>query len=375
MGAPVFKRASSGAIQTWRVERDGEKFRTHHGQVNGKIQVSEWTVCEGKNIGKANETSPANQAIAEVIALYKKKVTQGKYFYTLEDIDEVTYISPMLAEKFDPKRLEGEEYFAVQPKLDGVRCIINAKGMWSRKGKPFPAVMHIHEQLKPLFVMNPNLVLDGELYNHKYHAEFEELISVIKQQKPTEEDLQKSREIVEFHCYDIPTVPDGYRGRYWSLQSLLQERDTGFDMWEDRYSFVKLVPVEWLTQTILIDTAFERFLEAGYEGAIVRRCYQNYEFKRTYQLMKYKNFIDEEFEVVDILEGKGNWSGHAKIAVLKMADGTTFSAGVKGSKTYAKKLLANKADVIGKMATVTYFRLTAYGIPYLPIFKVLRDYE
>jgi DNA ligase-1 len=208
MGAPVFKRASSGAIQTWRVERDGEKFRTHHGQVNGKIQVSEWTVCEGKNIGKANETSPANQAIAEVIALYKKKVTQGKYFYTLEDIDEVTYISPMLAEKFDPKRLEGEEYFAVQPKLDGVRCIINAKGMWSRKGKPFPAVMHIHEQLKPLFVMNPNLVLDGELYNHKYHAEFEELISVIKQQKPTEEDLQKSREIVEFHCYDIPTVPE-----------------------------------------------------------------------------------------------------------------------------------------------------------------------
>lgn len=96
--------------------------------------------------------------------------------------------------------------------------------------------------------------------------------------------------------------------------------------------------------------------------------------------MKYKDFQDEEFEVLDIKEGKGNWSGVAKIATLKLnkpsTDGRlTFDAGIKGDREYCWRLLEDKKNIIGKLATVVFFDYTAYGVPLFPIFQTVRDYE
>jgi DNA ligase-1 len=61
----LFSRTSTGAIQQWTVQIDGNKFRVESGQQDGKKVLSEWTTCLGKNIGRANETSPAEQATSE----------------------------------------------------------------------------------------------------------------------------------------------------------------------------------------------------------------------------------------------------------------------------------------------------------------------
>ena len=51
----LYSRTNTGAIQTWTVEVQGDSYRTIHGQLDGKLQTTEWTVCNTTNEGRANE--------------------------------------------------------------------------------------------------------------------------------------------------------------------------------------------------------------------------------------------------------------------------------------------------------------------------------
>ena len=74
-------------------------------------------------------------------------------------------IKPMLAHKFDIKRVDYSKPVYIQPKLDGVRCLFTKDGAYSRTGKQFKNLAHIELELIPFFKDNPNIILDGELYN------------------------------------------------------------------------------------------------------------------------------------------------------------------------------------------------------------------
>ena len=80
-----------------------------------------------------------------------------------------------------------------------------------------------------------------------------------------------------------------------------------------------------------IDVMYGEYTQAGYEGQMIRQD-AVYENKRSKGLLKRKEFITEEYEVVEVHEGQGNWAGYAKRLTLKMPDGTTFSSGIRGSK-------------------------------------------
>ena len=58
-----------------------------------------------------------------------------------------------------------------QPKLDGIRCVVDKNGMWTRAGKPINSCPHIFESLKKFIEDNPNMIIDGELYNHELKAD------------------------------------------------------------------------------------------------------------------------------------------------------------------------------------------------------------
>ena len=82
-------------------------------------------------------------------------------------------IKPMLAYKVDKKPVDWSEKVYIQPKLDGVRCVIYVNDKeeivcFSRTGKEFHNLEHIKESLREFFFDNANvdIVLDGELYNH-----------------------------------------------------------------------------------------------------------------------------------------------------------------------------------------------------------------
>jgi hypothetical protein len=122
----LYSRTATGAVQEWEIEIDGSQYRSIAGQKDGKKIISAWTVVERKNIGKANETSLEEQAMSEAKSKWQKKIDRG-YKEDINDIDNATFISPMLAKKWSDenrkkdvrKDWKAEKKVFSQPKLDG----------------------------------------------------------------------------------------------------------------------------------------------------------------------------------------------------------------------------------------------------------------
>jgi DNA ligase-1 len=366
----LFKLTSKGQIQEWQIFVDGGKFYTVEGIQGGKATTSKPTVCKVKNPGKANATSPEQQALKEAAAKHKKKL-EGQYFKTVAEASggNKNWYEPMLAFKFEDYK-EGLVYPVYsQPKLDGIRCIITAEGMFSRQGKPFPAVPHIFNALKPFFAKNKNAILDGELYCEKLSDNFPKLVSLIKKNKPTPEDLAESAQIIEFWCYDAPRIgvyaeTDKFYDRFQLMSSLLL----------NRYAKIKVVSTFLISNYEQLTIRYEKYLEDGYEGQMVR-LNGAYENKRSKNLLKRKEFVDEEYEIVSLEEGKGGRIGTVGFMNFYSRGGKPFKSNVKGEFDYLRKLWADRLKLVGKKATIKYFSLTPDRIPRFPYVIAIRDYE
>lgn len=364
----LYKRTSTGKIQTWFAEIEGNAYRTTAGYTDGKKTTTEWTYAEGKNIGRANETTPEEQAHAQVQSMYNDRLKK-KYHKSIEEIDEQRYFPPMLAVKWaDRKDKIDCEYVYIQPKLDGIRCIINKDGMWTRNGKPIPSSPHIWEALKHIFVANPNLTFDGELYNHDYHDDFDKLSSLIRKTKPKPADILEARESVQYWIYDMYDAnnPDMiFSERIHRAQVMHQD-----DM---RWDYIHFTLARRIRIDEVDDVAME-YIGMNFEGAMVRLD-KKYELKRSKYLLKWKETEDSEYKIIDITEGEGNRSGIASRVILELPNGETFTAMPNGTFDYCKKLLENREKLIGQHGTVVYQNLTPGGVPRFPKFKVVRDYE
>ncbi len=110
---------------------------------------------------------------------------------------------------------------------------------------------------------------------------------------------------------------------------------------------------------------YEKYVNDGYEGQMLR-LNSMYENKRSKNLLKHKSFVDEEYTILDIVEGEGNRTGTAGYFVFETADGKPFKSNVKGTWEETAEMLKNKKKLIGKEATVKYFNLTPDGIPRFP---------
>lgn len=340
-------------IRIWYMERDGDKFRTISGIEDGKLVTSKWTVAKPKNVGKSNETNGEQQAELEIAALYKKKQDQ-KYSTNKENATRSNILQPMLAIKWaDLKNVDEvvKECWS-QPKLDGIRALVSKEGIKSRNGKDIVSCPHIIDQLHKFFKHHPYIVLDGELYNHQFHDDFNEIASLVKQIKPTQEDFDKSNRFVQFHVYDaIGPGLDSYKERVLTLHNMSSS-------FEENLS-VKLVKTTYCDSIEFVDVMYASYLEHGYEGQMIRLD-KPYEHKRSKGLIKRKEFFDAEYKILSITEGKGNWSGHAKSVECITEDGKPFSAGIKGNQEFTKRLLEGP---LPKLCTIRSPNLTPDGIP------------
>jgi DNA ligase-1 len=358
---PIYKRAVNGKINQWTVEVENNQYRTISGYHDGVQTTSEWTVCEGKNIGKKNETTPIQQAMAEAEALYRKRKELG-YFEDINDCDKQVYFQPMLAKDWNNEKDKVKYPIFTQPKLDGIRCIVKSDGMWSRNGKPIVSAPHIFESLKSLFESNPDLIFDGELYADKYSNDFNAICSIVKKTKPTQQDLLDSADIIQYHIYDLPSHDDVFTSRYKALISLELPKTC------------VVVATEQVDHINDIFGYYEDYISAGYEGQMLRLD-NHYENKRSKSLLKHKSFIDEEYTILDIVEGVGNKTGMVGSFVFKNKAGKTFNSSPKFNWEVCTEMWNNRHKLIGKEATVKYFNLTPDGVPRFPYVIAIRDYE
>ena len=355
----LYKRAVNGKVSEYTIEVKNNCFRTITGYTDGVKTTSEWTCCEAKNVGKKNATTAEEQAIAEATAMHRKRIELGS-FENIKDIDKPVYFKPMLANDYNDYKNKIQYPIYSQPKLDGVRCIVRADGMWSRNGKPIISAPHIFEALKSLFENDPHLILDGELYTDKSSIGFNEIISCVRKTKPTKDDLKTSAECIEYYIYDIPSVDLVYIKRYNTLLQMTLP------------SCCKLVQTSSLLFEKDINKYYKAYMEIGYEGQILRTN-SLYENKRSKGLLKHKSFEDAEFEIKGIEEGKGKLAG--KVGKLQFEiNGKPFDSAVNGDHEYLEQLFIT-GNLIGKKATVKYFELTEDGIPRFPKVIAIRDFE
>ena len=276
---------------------------------------------------------------------------------------------PMLAYPVSDKPIDYSKPVFMQPKLDGVRCLIQCDNgkvtAYSRTGKQWLNIEHITESLQKWFKSNTTTVLDGELYNHDFRDDFESIISMVRKTKPTDEDRLKSAENVQFHCYDI-IHPD---------KSLFADRISFINHCLHETDYVKVVPT---TRVYKHEEALnmhnDAFLANGYEGSILRTN-DEYQCKRTHSLRKFKDFHDTEATITGWVEGKGKRVGTIGKFLAIDADGIEFGMPVMDNFKYLQDNFKLMQSYVGKTATFTYFERTKANSYRHPLFKCIRDYE
>ena len=279
---------------------------------------------------------------------------------------------PMLAYPVSDKPINYDDKVFMQPKLDGVRCVIQLEWpnpmqpvlkAYSRTGKEWKNIDHILESLTPFFEAHPDVILDGELYNHALKDDFEKIISCVRKTKPTAIDRAESRKLVQFHCYDIVDETMPFVDRTHWLRS----------------NFTSVYGVRLVhTESVLDEKDAKLFHEAcltsGYEGSILR-INDVYKCGRSWSLRKFKDFHDAEATIIDWVEGKGKRKGTIGKFMAIDADGNEFGMPVMDNFKKLQTMFKEMQSWVGKEATFTYFERTKAGSYRHPLFKAIRDYE
>ncbi len=193
----------------------------------------------------------------------------------------------------------------------------------------------------------------GELYADKFANDFNAICSLVKKTKPTPADLHASAKSIEYHIYDLPSHSGTFVERY----SILTEMDLP--------GCCERVRTDVCGDEDIVNDWYEDYIDWGYEGQMLRLD-KPYENKRSKSLLKHKSFIDEEYIILDVVEGEGNKTGMVGSFVFRSKTGHIFNSSPKYSWDECKELWKQRQELIGKSATVKYFNLTPDGVPRFP---------
>lgn len=375
----LYKKDSKGRIRKAIISTENGTLTKKTGLIDGQL-VTKSSFRPGKNKGKKNETTSQQQAILEAESDIRKKLREGYHETEAEANSEKSW-KPMLAKSYDNEKDKVTFPCIVQPKLDGIRAVYKTGGSFvSRKNKEITTMDHITSQLPD----NLPFHLDGELYVHG--TAFQDVTSLIKKKV-------KDSDTIEYHIYDVMIEDKDYSKRENHIQSVINNLDPS----------VKVIKVPSYTAHSHeeIETLYNDFIQRGYEGAMVRWGSEGYRCdSRTSYLLKYKTFIDEVYELIDVTptdkdptQGvpvcklnfllpltteKISWykvNGEVKVVTDKNGvecGYPTTRCGAKLSQDQRRDLLKNKNKYIGKMAEVRFFEKSNKGIPRFPIYHGIR---
>lgn len=366
----LYAKNSTGGLKFWSVMVEANPDHstaynviTSYGKLGGKEQTAVETIFEGKNVGKANETSVYQQALNEAKSKWELQKKKKGYVESQEDalagkVDAVVQggIFPMLAEKFRDHGHKVKYPAFIQPKFDGHRCIAIVEDgvctLWSRTRKPILSMPHICRAIEQL-TGGADAILDGELYNHDYKHNFEQITKLITPKAPVE-----GHEKVQYYIYDFPSAEFAFERRTNLLQRLFGMAGT--------FDSLVLVPTMLVEAEEEVQLAFDKFLTEGYEGLMLRTmegAYLSHPTNRSRGLLKMKKFDDAEFEIVDVTEGVGKFKGLAMF-ICRAGNGETFKAVKNGPLSELKEYFDNREALIGRIVTVQFMGFTnKTGVP------------
>lgn len=381
----LYKLSKSGKPQVYMlyiVDDQTPTLISEKGFMEGTMQVDEELFTQGKNLGRANETTPMEQAIITLNSKKNKLLDKGykqippgkdvmDYLTSTKGTDASGGLKPMLAQK-NTKKITFPGF--IQRKYDGVRCFTflingNVKKV-SRNGKYFEHLDHLDNELTDLVEADPgglgyrDWIIDGELYSDE--LSFQNIISAVKRE-------QASNTSIGYRIYDMIPINN--------LSMVQKDRMKTIRYCRREFGQSGIFKYLEFAQTFRVNSfekfleLFSKFIQEGYEGAMFRDTTGIYGFgERSYSLIKYKEFDEAEFEILGVEEATGRDIGTA-VFILKTPDGKVFRARPMGTREQRKDYFNNISQYIGLKGTVKYQGLSDEGIPRFPVFKAIRDYE
>lgn len=421
--ATLYKRDYRGKPCKWEVSIEQSKNNNYrlaykYGVVEQTTVVSHSDYIKAKNIGKSNQTTLFDQAMKEAKSAHSRQLKKGyKYIddiatkeEVLNNIDDLYHFlddklpkyntdannvcKPMKCQKFQLGKMK---YHAIlQPKINGVRCIIlykeitEGEGMFatthkqavilSKEGLRYD-IKHIEYEFTKFYENIPeaqNIVFDGELY-----IKGKPVTTIGGAARNKYNEFHKD---IKFVCFDlaIPDISNANRDNIRFNMTYYINCYCPIDI-SDHHKFDKVdKPVIFLNSIEVHDDNEvldyrDICIKEGYEGCVVRDKDAEYCFgQRPMSMMKCKKFDDAEFEIIDI-KCRGNAYekvGFTIIYLLKN-DINDLQFECNGSGTVEDKLdiFNNKDKYIGKQATVKFYERTKNGLPFHANVIAIRDYE
>lgn len=375
----LYKRGSSGKVQEWTISVSGDEslsqepfgvIHVTHGQKDGKKQTTNDIVREGKNAGKKNSTTAVEQAMAEAEAKWTKQIERKGYVESLErasagETDAEGGIAPMLAQPLDKAGHRMVFPGHAQRKLNGVRCIVQIQNgkvtLWSRQRTQIFGVPHIQKAYELAFAgVDGELLFDGELFRPGWPLQ--KISGYVRKKSETKAGYEE----LGHYVYDYPSHPGTWEERELALRA--------------NCSPTSKHPI-YLVETLLVKSQdsikplHDQFVTEGFEGLIFRNIGARYQAgKRSYDLIKVKEFEEGEFRIVGFSEGRGKFEGLAMFACVT-DEGKEFDCCSPGTLEERAEWFVRGPKCIGKNLTVKFFEWTVDGKPSHGVPVAIRDYE
>ena len=366
----LYKKTSTGKIQQWKIWTKGNVIFSESGQVDGKKIPTSDTIKAGKNVGKKTETTPAEQAALEAEAKYKKQLKKG-YVHSIKDAEAGKTDAVikgghklMKGQGWDKHKKKIKFPCAIQPKLDGIRAGNESEQLWSYTREKILTAEHILEEMRECgLIAQPT---DGELYNHDLKDDFEVISSAVRNSKD-----QSQATLMQYHIYDLVMPDKTFKERLEMMDAMAEVCDA-YDL-----RHIRFVQTEICNNEEEVVSAYNNFLDQGYEGAIVRQLDAKYEGRKGYSFLKMKLFEDAEFKVVGMEEGRGKLQGHAAKFICEINDEhgkRTFKAKAKEKQKFLEDCFKNPKLWKNRILTVTFMGYTKKNkVPRHGVGKAFRD--
>jgi len=356
----VIETKSKTGVKSWRgyVVRSpmGEYSLTsswfNENAKTGKKSVEQFATpypVTEKNVGRANQTDVLTQAFLEFESMVKKELDKRNSVRPL----------PMLAQKFSERAKYIQFPAAVQPKLNGMRMLFDGETGWSRGGKDIipECIAHLTQNVQDVV---GGAILDGELILPG-NVLLQETMKAAKKYRAGVSDK------LLYCVYDIidasGVVPFDFRSE--TLKQFVGMINN------PQIVFVETRIVNSIDE---VKAAHKEFTAQGYEGTMIRNLASTYDInQRSNGLQKYKDFVDDEFTIVDVIDGDGSFKGCA-IFVCETHNGQhQFNCTPEGTTKARKALFESRESLIGKKLTIRYQELSEDLVPLFPVGVTVRE--
>ena len=231
--------------------------------------------------------------------------------------------------------------YAVEPKIDGVRVIVEvcrdtlAVAFKTRNGNPLPSIQHLEAWFSGVAVVHGVYTFDCEAVSGQ---DFYDSVGAVRSSEPAKDAY--------LWLLDLPDDVGTYRERRQLMA---------------KFAYSGSVRLVESFGGITPNDAFRRFVSQGFEGAMVKDVDAPYsQGKRSNAWLKVKAVDAEDCPVVSVHEGEGRLAGTMGHVVVEN-NGRLVRVGGGFTDEQRRTIWENRDTVIGSFLEVTFQSRTPDG--------------